>query len=104
MSAPALTRDALVRSLLAGTFYSSSGPDIIGWGVRDGRVWVDCSPCERVSLIAGGPVNAGATVIAPEGDPLTHAEFTLSGHETYVRLECTDERGRTAWSNPVFAD
>lgn len=104
VSAPALTRDALVRSLLTGGFYSSSGPDIINWGVREGSVWVDCSPCERVNLVAGGPVNAGTTVIAPKGDLLTHAEFPLGGLETYVRLECVDERGRTAWSNPLFAE
>ena len=102
--APALSRDAIVRALLAGDYYSSSGPDIINWGVSDGRAWVDCSPCERVNLIAGGPVGAGETVIAPEGAPLTHAEFGLRGTETYLRIECVDERGRTAWSNPIFAD
>lgn len=102
--APALTRDAVVRALLAGDFYSSSGPDIIGWGVRDGRVWVDCSPCERVNLVAGGPVGAGETLIAPEGKTLSHAEFRLRGGETYLRVECVDAHGRTAWSNPIFAD
>ena len=102
--APALSRDAIVRALLAGDYYSSSGPDIINWGVSDDRAWVDCSPCERVNLIAGGPMGAGETVIAPEGAPLTHAEFALRGTETYLRIECVDERGRTAWSNPIFAD
>ena len=100
-----LTRDAVVRAPLAGDYYSSSGPELVGWGVEDGRVWVECSPCERVNLVAGGPVNAGATVIAEEGsDGLTRAEFRLRGGETYLRVECVDDQGRTAWSNPVFAD
>lgn len=98
------SRDAIVRSLLAGRYYSSSGPELVGWGVEDGRVWVDCGPCERVTLVAGGPVNAGGTVIAPEGETLTHAEFALRGGETYLRVECADARGRIAWSNPVFAE
>ena len=102
--ATALTRDAVVRALLAGDYYSSSGPDLINWGVRDGVAWVDCSPCERVNLVAGGPVGVGETLIAAEGDTLTHAEFRLRGTETYLRVECVDERGRTAWSNPIFAD
>lgn len=100
-----LTRNAVVRALLAGDYYSSSGPELVGWGVEDGRVWVECSPCERVNLVAGGPINAGATVIAEEGSGgLTRAEFGLRGGETYLRVECVDERGRTAWSNPAFAD
>ena len=24
----------------------------------------------------------------------------LDGTETYIRVECVDEHGRTAWSNP----
>lgn len=102
--APELTRDAIVRALLAGDYYSSSGPELVSWGVEGGRVWVECSPCERVNLVAGGPINAGGTVIAPSGEGLTRAEFALRGGETYLRVECVDARGRTAWSNPIFAE
>lgn len=98
------TRDAIVRALLAGEYYSSSGPELVNWGVEGERVWVECSPCERVNLVAGGPVNAGSTVIAPAGETVTRAEFALGGGETYLRVECVDARGRVAWSNPVFAD
>lgn len=101
--APELTRDAIVRALAAGAYYSSSGPEIHGWGVRDGRVWIDCSPCERVTMVAGGPIGGNCTVIAPEGEALEHAEFELRGTETYVRLECTDGHGRRAWTNALFA-
>ena len=62
--APTLTRDAVVRALIEGAYYSSSGPAIDNWGVRDGHVWVECSPCERVNMVAGGFINAGSTVIA----------------------------------------
>lgn len=102
--APELTRDAVVRALLAGSYYSSSGPELVNWGVEGGRAWVECSPCERVNLVAGGPINAGGTVIAPDEDGITRAEFRLRGDETYLRVECVDARGRCAWSNPVFAD
>ena len=43
-------------------------------------------------------------MIAPEGELLERAEFRLRGGETYLRVECVDARGRTAWSNPAFAD
>ena len=102
--APALTRDAVVRALMAGDFYSSSGPEVRSWGVSEGVAWVECSPCERVNFVAGGPVGAGATMIAPEGELLERAELPLRGDETYLRVECVDGRGRTAWTNPVFAE
>lgn len=103
--APELSRDAIVSALLAGDYYSSSGPELAAWGVEGGRAWVECSPCERVNFVAGGPVNAGGTVIAEAGSGgLTRAELALRGGETYLRVECVDASGRTAWSNPVFAD
>lgn len=102
--APELSRDAVVRALMSGAYYSSAGPEVDNFGVRDGVAWIDCSPCERVSMIAGGPVGVGETRIAPEGELLEHVEFTLRGTETYVRFECTDAWGRTAWTNPLYAE
>lgn len=101
--APELSRDALVTAMLEGAYYSSSGPEISGWGVRDGVVWVECSPCERVNMIAGGFIGAGETRIAEGPEGLVRAEFELRGDETYVRVECVDAAGKTAWSNPLFA-
>ena len=37
-------------------------------------------------------------------DSLTHGEYTLKGHETYVRAEAVDKYGRTAWTNPIYLD
>ena len=35
-------------------------------------------------------------------DGLEDAEVELKGNETYVRIECSDVYGRTAWSNALF--
>ena len=86
---------------MAGEYYASSGPSIEGFGVREGALWVDCSPCERVTMVAGGPIGGNRTVIAPDGGAIERAEFRLSGCETYVRLECTDASGKTAWTNAL---
>ena len=102
VTAPELTHEAVVSALLRGEYYSSSGPSIFGWGVENDRVWVECSACERVNFVCGGPVGAGATVIAPARDGLRRAEFPLRGAETYVRVECVDHGGKTAWTNAVF--
>ena len=34
-------------------------------------------------------------------EPLTHAEHLLNGTETYIRVECIDEKGRIAWTNAI---
>lgn len=99
--APELARDAVVRALLDGRYYSSAGPEVRGFGVADGHAWIECSPCERVNLICGGPIGVGETRIAPAGERLERVEFTLRGTETYLRFECIDANGRTAWTNAL---
>ena len=103
VKAPALTHEMIVSALMEGEFYASSGPLIHDWGVCGRRVWVKCSPVYRVNFIAGGPVNAGLTVMCnTREDGLECAEVELKGNETYVRIECADVYGRTAWSNALF--
>ncbi|MCI2048767.1 MAG: CehA/McbA family metallohydrolase [Lachnospiraceae bacterium] len=97
-----LTHEAVIQALLSGNFYCSSGPEIYGWEIRDDRAIVHCSPCERINIIAGGDVNAGATFIAPTKAGICHTEYPLHEDETYVRAECTDYNGKTAWSNAIF--
>ena len=76
--------------------------------------YVDCSPSERVNFICGGPVNSGITVLKGQEGYLTeeerfahrefleHAEYRLSGMETYIRVECVDRNGKMAWSNAIM--
>lgn len=103
VNAEELTHEAIVRNLQSGNFYSSSGPKIMDWGVRDGNVYVECSPVNRVNFICGNRVNYGGTVMGREReDEVTVAEYELQGDETYVRIECVDKYGYTAWSNALF--
>lgn len=104
VAAPELTRSAVVQALLHGHYYSSAGPRILNWGVCDGHAWVECSPCERVNLIAGGSVGVGETRLTAPGELLEHATFALRGSETYLRFECVDAQGKVAWSNPLYPD
>jgi len=31
----------------------------------------------------------------------SEAEYTINGSEKYIRVECFDVNGKTAWSNPI---
>lgn len=98
-----LTHDNILHSMIDGKFYSSSGPEIHNWGIKDDTVWVDCSACERVNFICGGPVGTGRTAFPKlPGGKLIHAEYKFRGGEKYVRIECVDFSGKTAWTNPIF--
>jgi hypothetical protein len=132
VKAPGRSPEAILGALRAGHFYASCGPEILDvrWepgGDRDGEpeggtVTVRCSPARAVTLVAdatrGGRLNAGPFGMAlrarrlrgqgpnpegvVEGQLLTGAVFTLTGLERFARIQVEDERGRCAWSNPLF--
>lgn len=99
VKAEELTRECIVFNMRTGNFYSSSGPEIYDWGIRDGVAYVDCSACKKINFVCGGAVGVGATVL---GEKVTHGEYVLKGMENYVRAECIDENGKTAWSNAIM--
>lgn len=105
VKASELTRQAITQAIVDGNYYSSCGPEIYDWGICDQVAYVTCSPVERVNFIAGNYVGAGATVLSEDGtDSVDYALLRLRGDETYIRVECVDAAGRTAWSNPIFLD
>lgn len=102
VNAENLTHDAIIKSILDGNYYSSAGPEIYCYEKTDGKIRIECSPVERINIIVGGIVGAGVTFIAEDGKTLGEAEYILTGEEQYVRVECKDQRGRTAWTNPIY--
>ena len=98
-----LTQDAIVQAIIDGDFYASSGPKIMRYGTKDGVAFVDCSGANQVNFVAGGAPNAGSTVWSLHGfDDITHAEHTISGRESYLRIRCQRLDGKIAWSQPLF--
>lgn len=103
MKAEELTHEVIINAILCGSYYSSMGPEIYDWGIKNNIAYVECSPVSRVNFIAGNVVNAGGSVLSEtETDTITKAEFSLRGNETYLRVECVDRYGKIAWSNPIF--
>jgi len=98
--APELSRESILSALEAGRFYSSSGPEIYEYRVEDGEVYVRCSPVRAIHFVAYEEF--GYSCWAQDGSTITSARHRLSGREKYVRVECVDIHGNTAWSNPIF--
>lgn len=95
-----LTGENIINALKAGRFYSSTGPEIYRYEIIDGEVFVECSPVESISFMIDNP--RGVCFRAAQGEYLTAARYKLDGRESFVRVECIDMYGKTAWTNPIF--
>jgi len=97
---PALTEAEVMRAIKSGLFYSSNGPSIYNMSIQEGKITVSTSRVRVINFIADSW--RGESFTAMGSKPLTEAEYRIRGSERYVRVECFDSKGRTAWSNPVF--
>ncbi len=94
--------EAIYAALREGLFYSSNGPEIHNLQIEGDQVQVECSPCREVAVIAAAP-GQGCTSRRLEIDPpIEHISLPLPSRTAAVRVECIDEAGRKAWSNPFF--
>jgi predicted metal-dependent phosphoesterase TrpH len=97
---PELTEKAVMDAIKSGRFYSSNGPTIHNISVADGTISVSTSEVKRINFVVN--VSSGASHTAMGDAMLTGAEYKIRGSEKYIRIECFDKDGNTAWSNPVL--
>ena len=99
VKAQALEPGLLLAALKRGDFYSSQGPEIHDIAVRGSEVLVCCSAASSVSVVGAG---MGSRVV--HGQELTRAKLSLEpfGEDGYFRVTVTDDKGRRAWSNPIW--
>ncbi|WP_306359933.1 CehA/McbA family metallohydrolase [Nocardia sp. CC227C] len=97
--AESLDPDALLSALKAGHYYSSTGPEMHGIEIGDGRITVRCSPVRKIVVTGSVP---GAQWRA--GDGLTECSLPLDmfTRSPFVRVTVTDDAGARAWSNPMW--
>jgi predicted metal-dependent phosphoesterase TrpH len=100
IKAEELSVPAMLEALRTGCYYSSCGPVIEDLRLRDGEVFVRCSPVAEVHFICSSW--RGHSVYADGGEDLTGAEFALREGAGFIRVEVVDRRGRRAWTNPLL--
>jgi len=101
VKAPSPEPDALVAALKAGRYYSTQGPDIHALAVNRDEVVVECSPASTITLLGRGSAEAAVFGDGLRGARLPLARMKPGGH---VRVVVIDERGKRAWSNPLWLD
>lgn len=96
------TSSSILSAMRKGNYYLSQGPEIFDWGIdENGHISLSCSPCEQIHVITYP--SRGKSFFASD-KPLTGITYSLKGNEKYIRIECQDSKGHTAWTNPHFFD
>lgn len=90
----------LKKAILAGDFYATTGPEV-HVKVEDGVVDVRCSPCTEVNVFTNAAWARGRHTV---GMGLTHVRIPVSRIDKFVRVEVTDNDGRTAYTNFIEYD
>lgn len=94
VNAENLSYKSIIDGLLNGNFYSSMGPEITELYTENNKVYIKCSNAKQISLSTRG--RRTASVLAPEGEYVSQAEFELLESDEYFRLDIIDEKGRRA--------
>ncbi len=98
VNAASLSASSLLQELQAGSFYATQGPGFYQIRHEANTITVETTPVQRVNFMANPPKGK---VVQTQG-LLETAHFELPDGIDYVRVELMDERGRMAWSNPVW--
>lgn len=100
LRAEAPTEAAVLSALELGMFYSSCGPRIVDCCVQGDVIHVVTSPVRSIAFVAR--YSRGMQIHAQPGRLISEATYMARPGDGYIRVECTDEFGRVAWSNPIW--
>jgi len=100
VKAAILNKESIISSIKKGLFYSSSGPKIKEVNFDGKRIYVHTSPVKTISFICDN--SKGRSIWEEGGKEVSEAEFESKGKEKYLRIECIDKNGESAWTNPLF--
>jgi hypothetical protein len=95
---------ALLASLKSGSYYATQGPRIERLELEGERLQVATSPAQAIALGGAGDRWLDAsTVVDENGGLVSEATFDVAPfRRSYCRVTVVDDRGRRAWSNPVW--
>lgn len=92
----------VTKALEEGNFYASQGPEIYELWQEGGKVYIKCSPADRIICNYG--VRASGAVYGENGQPVTGAEFDIKPEFGYFRITVIDKSGKHACTNAYFIE
>ena len=103
VNADQLSHKDIIENMKVGNYYSSSGPEINHMEVKDGILYIQCSPCKHV-MFKAWPERGDFLLDRKNGSSITEASLRIGKDMEYIRVECIDMEGNVAWSNPIFVN
>ena len=100
VNAPELSPGAITSAIRRGNFYASCGPEFHDLSFDGEAIHFTCSPVQFVRMV--GPAYQGVRLGSFDGELITSGEIVVPSGWSYCYLEIEDDRGRRAWSNPLF--
>lgn len=100
------TRESILSAILAKRFYATQGPELYVHvehtpGEAVGKIIVDCSPVCEIVYYSNMVWNSHRADTAPDGERLTHGEYTPHKNDRFIRIEIRDASGNMAWSQII---
>lgn len=102
IKAQKLEYNAITDALFKGNFYASQGPEIHDLYIEDGKICVNCSDVETITLATGR--RAAQIACGKIGETVNHAEFAFAKEDVYLRITATDKNGKHANTSAYFID
>ena len=95
------TTEAIMNSLKKGHFYSSNGPTIHSLSIDEEKgISIQTSPAKSITFLS--MPTRGRKLTATD-QPLEEAYYQMQEGMKYIRIEVTDDKGKTAWTNPIYS-
>lgn len=93
--------EALLASLKAGDYYSSTGPEI--HDIRFTNVGIEVACSEAATIVVQGKGSSTATL---HGHAMTGKSLSLDRlkNSPWIRVTVIDSTGKRAWSNPIWLE
>ena len=93
-----LSARSVTDALVAGAFYSSTGLLIEDVEVGAEHVTVTCPQAHTITALTNGALGERRTRLE---EPISPARFEIDTRARFMRIECEDDDGRRAWTNPL---
>lgn len=94
------TPEAVMEAIRAGYFYASNGPEITNVTISGSTVSIETSPVRSVSFRT--PHWNSVRYENTDGTLMTAVSHTIAHTMRIMRIECMDDTGRMAWTNPFW--
>lgn len=105
VKAKSLSQEHIIESILEGSFYASTGPEIYDYYVEDGYAFIECSNVEKIYMHSyknGELLYRFQCEMAMDDKGVTKHRFQLKGDEDFLRIQIYDYFGKVAYTNPIY--